>query len=54
MARQPVDIVAEDHGFFTGIAGETGEGGKRKSLLEEGLKEGVEGEGGEVGQGKKF
>ena len=52
--RQAVDIVTEDHGFFTGIFNEAGEGGKGISLAEKGAEEGVVGGEGEVGQGRKF
>ena len=43
IARQPVDIVSEDHGFFTWFFNEAGEGGEGISLAEEGAEEGVEG-----------
>ena len=41
--------MAEDHGFTTGIFDVIGKWGKRKSLFQEGLEEGVVGCKGEVG-----
>ena len=46
--------MTEDHGFFVRFFDEAGEGGKGIVLAEEGLEEGTESGGGEVGQGKKF
>ena len=41
--------MAEDHGFFARFYDEAGEAGKRIGLAEEGLEEGTESGGGEVG-----
>ena len=46
--------MTEDHGFFPGRIGETGEGGKGIVLAEEGLEKGVEGGESEIGQEREF